>query len=468
VSLALLEVAAAACDAGTLDPRPQWTIFVGTDAPVPQLGDRLLIELLDADGRVACAGCRREFGVVPASTEPNAPAPTFPLSFGVVEEVELARVRARLYRTARTGIDGLPEGDHLDAAGSVPSVSGVTTLGLSLSMACWGVAGDARAETTCDPATGALAPVTELPAVDDASAVPSAGTWPEAATRPCSGPPPQGMVCIEGGLFLLGAPDPIDGLEPLGSRPESLPEHLVIVSPFALDIDEFTVGEMRELVRDRRVPVAPLAHDPAIKARNGLCTFPADVEDGSRDAYPVNCVTRQLAEAACEARGKRLPWEVEWEFAAGGRVVESTYPWGEGKSDLCSRAVVSLGRTAFEIDPMQNDAFESTFCRDPEEPPGPREGGAAADVTPQGVRNMAGNVEEWVADAAQPYDAVCWNPGAKVVTDARCLDFSFGGRPYSLRGASYRDDLVALPIAKRKAEGGDPTTFAGFRCAKSL
>src|SRR5262245_47584447 len=103
------------CGGAVGTPRPQWRVEVTTDASIPQIGDRLLLEVLHDEGQLACAECRRQFGVLGAEQ--------WDFSFGVVPPDPEARfrVRARLYRSSRSGPDGLPEGSSLiDAVGLLP------------------------------------------------------------------------------------------------------------------------------------------------------------------------------------------------------------------------------------------------------------------------------------------------------------------------------------------------------------
>src|SRR5262245_5699099 len=98
------------CGSPEADPRAQWVVTIGTDAAVPQIGDRVFVEILDEAGSLACNTCEREFGLRP--NEPNA---GLPLSFAVVppETGGRFRVRARLYRSSSTGPDGRPKGNLL-------------------------------------------------------------------------------------------------------------------------------------------------------------------------------------------------------------------------------------------------------------------------------------------------------------------------------------------------------------------
>src|SRR6187549_1622271 len=99
-----LGLALAGCS-GEAAPRPEWVVTVSTDAPVPQLGDRLLIETVTESGELACDSCRR---VLSAGS-----AEELPVSFSVVPSGSRLLLRARLYRARITGGDGLPTTDQL-------------------------------------------------------------------------------------------------------------------------------------------------------------------------------------------------------------------------------------------------------------------------------------------------------------------------------------------------------------------
>src|SRR6185503_1708058 len=110
----LVGAVASGCAGDPLDPPAEWVVAVSTDAPVPQLGNRLLVEFLDDDGALDCPSCRRIFGV--------GQAESWPVTFGVarVSNAPL-RVRARLFRSETAGGDGLPAGTALiDAMGRLP------------------------------------------------------------------------------------------------------------------------------------------------------------------------------------------------------------------------------------------------------------------------------------------------------------------------------------------------------------
>ena len=105
-----------------------------------------------------------------------------------------------------------------------------------------------------------------------------------------------GMVEFTGDAgFLVGQPnDPI------------FPQHIRRVPPFYLDSHEVTVGEWK-------------ADDFPIPQQLS--------EEQRRDDYPIALVNWDNAVAYAESVGKRLPDEIEYEFAAtvGGR---SKFPWG--------------------------------------------------------------------------------------------------------------------------------------------
>jgi formylglycine-generating enzyme len=438
----------AACEPGAAPARPQWEIFVATDAPVPALGDRLIVEILTAEGELGCADCRRQFGAA-------SPA-VWPVSFGVVQPEAGGEiwVRALLYRTDHAGADGYPSGEaHLQALGRLPSAPGVVQVALLLQTDCFGVPAVPTEHLGCD--AGKVVPATDLPIVADPAELPAVGSWPGAAETPCPTPPQDGMVCVPGGAFVMGHIDSFNGL--------SSPERLVIISPFALDRHELTVGEIKALYAGGGLDRLPRMKNPATNSADHACTFAAGDEN---DALPVNCIDHALAKAACAQLGKRLPTEAEWEWAAGNRSRETPYPWGFD-SDVCAHAVVGRGRNPLEF----SMSGESARCRVQGEtllPWGPVAGGRPEDVSDLGIRDLAGNVSEWVADAFAPYDdGSCWpRSGEGIVRDPVC---SAPSGAMSTRGGAWSQYVFQAIVTSRNwAAPSSEYVALGVRCAASL
>jgi serine/threonine protein kinase len=121
-----------------------------------------------------------------------------------------------------------------------------------------------------------------------------------AAAAPARGVCPRDMVYVEAGSYWLGDI-----------------KRLARVAAFCMDITEVTAGAYSRCVRrracsDERVTSCPEA------------TY--DVPD--RQFYPMNCVDFRQADAFCQARGRRLPTEDEWEWVARGGKMAFAYPWG--------------------------------------------------------------------------------------------------------------------------------------------
>jgi formylglycine-generating enzyme len=428
----------AAC--GGAEARDQWLVTVSTDAPIPLLGDRLLVEILDEEGAVACSECRRHFD----ASSPEA----LPLSFGAVADASFRSVRARLHRSAVVGADGLPTGAVLlDALARLPSAAGVEELAFELLADCFGVPADPVAGVTCDPATRALTAAPQLePALGGRDPLKS-GSWPPAARVPCRDAPPPGMVCVEGGVFLLGTP------RPLGIREfEERPERLVQLSAFVIDEREVTVRQVREHAGD-------LSRTPGTPVSEPRCTYTATEGD---PALPVNCTSRDIAAEVCAARGLRLPREAEWEYVASNGAAKTAYPWGDDP-DVCAHARVGRGSAAGVA------LGESIACYEPGVPSGPTAEGGPADVTFLGVRDLAGNVNEWVADDQARYDDPCWLPEAFPLIDPQCRvdppsPFTVG----AVRGGEWTSvDSDTLATFRTGQTAGDLFVKTGFRCAGS-
>ena len=152
------------------------------------------------------------------------------------------------------------------------------------------------------------------------------------------------------------------------------------------------------------------------------------------DELPVHHVNAFEAEAYCRWAGRRLPSEIEWEFAAG----TTRFPWGaspptpaRAQLDLRTRGPVSIHKLP-----------ESS--------------------TPSGCRHLWGNVWEWTSSVFEPYPG--FEPGPY-----REYSAPWFGEQRVLRGGSFATRARLLRSSWRNfyaPERRDP--FVGFRTASDL
>jgi toxoflavin biosynthesis protein ToxD len=161
----------------------------------------------------------------------------------------------------------------------------------------------------------------------------------------------------------------------------------------------------------------------------------------ARGNHPVYTVSAASADAyaawlaARTGRGFRLPTEAEWETAAAGPEGRE-FPWGEWfEPGLCNTAETGL--------------FRSSAV-----------GAFAGGESAEGVADLAGNVEEYVADDYRPY------PGGAAVVDHLANHHAHGYRV--ARGGSFARFRDLARTRRRHGQNPLSATHAmGFRLAET-
>jgi formylglycine-generating enzyme required for sulfatase activity len=267
---------------------------------------------------------------------------------------------------------------------------------------------------------------TEPPPTVSAPANASAGdTW----TRPRDG---MVMVYVPAGEFLMGSS------ENVGSADEH-PQHVVFLDAFWMDQTEVTNHQYQHCVAA------------------GHCAEPGFREDDRFQApnQPVIGVRWEHAVAYCEWAGARLPTEAQWEKAARGTDGRA-YPWGNtfdaSRLNFCDRNCLykeEHDKYILKLD-EEDDGYAQTAPV----------GSFPAGASPYGALDMAGNVDEWVADwYAKDYYSRSpgHNPQGPDPADSRVLR----------GGAWYNSGIDETRSANRNGHTNEVWRYSydiGFRC----
>jgi sulfatase modifying factor 1 len=217
--------------------------------------------------------------------------------------------------------------------------------------------------------------------------------------------------------------------------PES-PAREVRLQSFYLDRTDVTNAEFYEFVSDRP-EWGRRGTDPALHNGRYLEHW-RDNKPRDRDlARPVVFVTWYAAVAYCDWRGKRLPTEAEWEYAAGGGDRDRRYPWG---SQPPTNDRVSWGDDGID-EPVPVASFPPNAF---------------------GLFDMAGNVWKYLADG--------WSPShesEKLAQDALDPDTaSVVTTRRVVRGGSWGASAANLRVRYRDSHRPfDAREMVGFRCA---
>ncbi len=235
---------------------------------------------------------------------------------------------------------------------------------------------------------------------------------------------PDGMVWVAGRSFFKGAV-PNDKM----AMSDEKPAHKVAVDGFFIDVNEVTNAQFRKFVeatnyrtlaerdidweelKKQLPPNTKKPHDSIMqpgslifrKAKTSLANRydfsqwwewkiganwkhpkgPESTIEGKED-HPVVHISYVDAVAYCEWAGRRLPTEAEWELAARGTQLNTTFSWGNDATELSRMANSWEGE--FPVTNTMADGFE---------------GAAPVKSYPPnsaGLYDMAGNVWEWTSD----------------------------------------------------------------------
>lgn len=193
------------------------------------------------------------------------------------------------------------------------------------------------------------------------------------------------MMYIPAGSFLMGS-DP-------GAPADEQPKHLVQLSGYWVGKFEVTRGEYQKFI-----DAEGYSHESYWSAagwtwkqnqnRTRPAYWDADQDWGSgaftqSSSHPALGVSYHEAEAFCAWAGGQLPTEAQWEKAARWTGSSANvYPWDsvwltENCNNLEDHNAAGGGYNVFQTAPV---------------------GSYPGDVSPNGCRDMAGNLSEWVAD----------------------------------------------------------------------
>jgi serine/threonine protein kinase len=257
---------------------------------------------------------------------------------------------------------------------------------------------------------------------------------------------PAGMQRLAGATFRMGSP--AEGETPS----DETPQREVTLQPFCLDVTEVTVGEYSQCASCK--PLEPTVQGEDL-THNAIAFWSRFCNRRDTPDHPVNCVDWERANAYCEAIGKRLPTEAEWEFAARGERA-STYPWGEAAPTAerlnacgaeCSKMLTEqhqkAGGTPWPRLHGDDDSAPATA------PVGRYPKGATA----AGIMDLAGNVWEWTSSVSCSY------------ADPDC-----GDSRRVIRGGAWNTvESQDLRSARRNRLTPSARSWSvGFRCARSL
>ncbi len=274
---------------------------------------------------------------------------------------------------------------------------------------------------------------------------PSGGTGTSVVVRTTE------LVNVAGAAFMMGttseeAQQAVDECALYGSTcdiawvTDSIPEHTVVVDSFRMELYEVTLEQYVQFLNS----LGPDSHADGCSGQacaqvngdeeNSYIVFNGTTYaiNPSVNNLPATWVTWYGADAYCRSIDRRLPTEAEWEHAARGPQ-NLLYPWGDTFDPIRANSnQANVGGTSPVTDYING-------------------------ISAFGLFNMAGNVQEWVADW-YGFDYYTRSPQANPTGPE-------AGLQKVLRGGSWdTGPLFLRSVHRRSAEPTAASSAIGFRC----
>jgi len=259
----------------------------------------------------------------------------------------------------------------------------------------------------------------------------------------------KGMVYFPGGKIKIGT---------YSGRDYEKPVFETTVQPFWLDKNLVTVKQFRKFIEETgyKTDADNFGNSLVFNFKTGQWDFVDGAnweypfgrdKKPAKDNHPVTQVSYHDAKAYAEWAGKRLPTEIEWEYAArNGKNTGQNYPWG---NDLVvnGKYMANVWQGPLQPDPEVKDGFLYTS------PVG------YYGETPAGLTDMSGNVWQWTDSYFLPYPGSQFEGRAGPDENSRVI-----------RGGSFMYDEYG-PLSNsvwfRSMNTIETSLFnMGFRCAK--
>lgn len=272
------------------------------------------------------------------------------------------------------------------------------------------------------------------------------------------------LKTVDGGTFEMGTtPNEVasavdecvntwNGTCQISYGEDSFPPHNVTISPFQMEDAEVTYEQYMAFLNS----MGPNSHRTGCEGQLCIATRAEDENSNVlfdsanyrvNDAilsYPVAGVTWYGAQAYCEAIGRRLPTEAEWERAARG-AEDTLYPWG----NIFDTALARTSRPQEENTALVGAKPVRTYP-------------AAA----WQLYDMSGNVAEWVSDW---YSPTFYTQQAQSSTPIVDPTGPVAGTERGVRGGSWDSvPFFARSVHRQSAEPQNQKLWIGFRCASNI